>query len=250
MAAPTYQTLDPDKIIETLEKLEKRISARFPGSGLGRVADNLTKTARATSATVQKIARPNFTLRVLVGLLIGFFVVVAVMLGKRALGLQASTELTNIVQGLDAGVSLLVVIGGAAYYLSTVESRLRNDKALKALHGIRTIVHVIDMHQLTKDPSAYGAPVTSASPERHMSPFELQRYLSYCSELLSLTSKVAALYADRLRDPVVVDAVGDIERLSSQLSLKMWQKIEFMEERTQDMPAAPAVYPAIPAATS
>jgi hypothetical protein len=245
-----YQTLDPDKIIETLAKLERRIAERFPGSGISRVANNLTRTARNTSADASRIARPNLTLRILVGLLIAAFAVILVLLGKRALGLPASTELTNIVQGVDAGVSLLIVTGGAAYYLSTLESRLRNDRALKALHGLRTILHVIDMHQLTKDPSAYGTPRTSASPERQMTPFELQRYLSYCSELLSLAGKVAALYADKLRDPVVIEAVGDIERLSSELSQKMWQKIELMEERTHDVPTTPAAYPVAPAAAS
>ncbi len=85
------------------------------------------------------------------------------------------------------------------------------------------------MHQLTKDPTAFGAPRTCSSPERHLSPMELQRYLSYCSELLSLVSKVAALYAEKLRDPVIIDAVGDIEKLSTNLSQKMWQKIELIE---------------------
>jgi len=40
-----------------------------------------------------------------------------------------------------------------------------------------------------------------------MTPFELGRYLDYCSEMLSLTGKVAALYAQDLDDPVVVEAV-------------------------------------------
>jgi hypothetical protein len=34
-----------------------------------------------------------------------------------------------------------------------------------------------------------------------MSPFELTRYLDYCSEMLSLTSKLAAVYAQNLPDP-------------------------------------------------
>jgi hypothetical protein len=237
------QTLDPEKIIATLEKLERRISERFPGSGLSGVAAVLTRTAQATSAEVLRIARPKIALRLLVGLLIAFFVAIILWLGGQAVGMETSNELTSVMQGVDAGVSLLIVTGGAAYYLSTIEPRLRNDKALKGLHELRSIVHVIDMHQLTKDPSAFGAPRTSSSPDRHMSPFELQRYLSYCSELLSLTSKVAALYADKLRDPVVVEAVGDIERLTTELSQKMWQKIELMEERIHDGPARSSLAP-------
>ena len=111
----------------------------------------------------------------------------------------------------------------------TAENPLKRRLALGALHDFRSIVHVIDMHQLTKDPSAMGGSRTSSSPQRPLSPFEIVRYLDYCAEMLSLASKVAALYAQNLRDPVVVDAVGDIERLTTNLSQKIWQKISIIE---------------------
>jgi hypothetical protein len=62
-----------------------------------------------------------------------------------------------------------------------------------------------------------------------MSPFELTRYLDYCSEMLSLTSKLAALYAQNLPDPVVIDAVNEIESLTTNLSQKIWQKITILD---------------------
>mgnify|MGYP002805600445 CR=1 FL=1 len=228
------RTLDPDKITATLKTLERRIGERFPGSGLSGVAGVLTRTAEATSAAVVKIARPYVLLRIAVGLLLALFAATLVWLGAQALDLKASRELTSIMQGVDAGVSLLIVFGGAAYYVSTLEARWRNDQALKGLHELRSIVHVIDMHQLTKDPSAVGGPRTTSSPDRSMTPFELQRYLGYCSELLSLASKVAALYAVKLRDPVIVEAVGDIERLTTELSQKIWQKIVLAGDTTAD----------------
>ena len=96
-----------------------------------------------------------------------------------------------------------------------------------SLHKLRSIVHVVDMHQLTKDPSAVvsGGPPTAHSPKRELSGFELIRYLDYCSELLSLTGKVAALYAQVSRDAVVVSAVQELEQLATSLSQKIWQKI-------------------------
>ncbi len=114
---------------------------------------------------------------------------------------------------------------------------------MKSLYELRAIIHVIDMHQLTKDPSAYGAPRMSSSPDRSMSPHQLLRYLGYCSELLSLASKVAALYADKLRDPAIVDAVGDIERLTAHLGQKIWQKIELVQQRMPTRPASDALAP-------
>jgi hypothetical protein len=88
------------------------------------------------------------------------------------------------------------------------------------------------MHQLTKDPGAYqrGFKPTASSPVRKMSKSDLGRYLDYCSELLSLTGKIAALYAQAFNDSVVADAVNDIENLATNLSQKIWQKITLVRQ--------------------
>jgi hypothetical protein len=107
---------------------------------------------------------------------------------------------------------------------------------LDALHRLRSLAHVIDMHQLTKDPTVIlDTHKTPASPERTMSQFELTRYLDYCSEMLAMVGKLAALYGERMRDGVVIDAVNDIETLTTSLGRKIWQKITIisaLEERT------------------
>ena len=74
-----------------------------------------------------------------------------------------------------------------------------------------------------------------------MSRYELVRYLSYCSEMLSLSSKAAAVYADNIHDAAVIDAVGDIERLTTNLSQKIWQKITLVETDLEDDRGARAV---------
>ncbi|HLA64366.1 MAG TPA: hypothetical protein VK610_08045, partial [Rhodothermales bacterium] len=70
---------------------------------------------------------------------------------------------------------------------------------------------------------------TASSPTRTMSAPELGRYLDYCSEMLSLTSKVAALFVQHLNDPVVLSAVNEIENLATGTSGKIWQKITLLE---------------------
>lgn len=243
-----YRTLNPERIISTLETLTQRIGERFPNSGLAGVSADLTSIAKQTQDKVDRIARPYLGLRVLlVSLLASAVALIAwlVISAKDALSISASTEISEVVQGVDAGVSVLIFLGATALFLMSLESRWRRDQALKALHEFRSIVHVIDMHQLTKDPSAFGAPRTSSSPERPMSVYQLLRYLGYCSELLSLSGKVAALYADKLRDPVIIDAVGDIERLTANLSQKIWQKIELVQERMPSRPASDALAPKV-----
>jgi hypothetical protein len=104
------------------------------------------------------------------------------------------------------------------------------------LHELRSIIHVIDMHQLTKDPGADASvsTPTASSPKRTLDNHQLVRYLDYCSEMLSLTAKVAALYAQSFPDPVVTEAVNDLERTAASLSQKIWQKINILERLSRD----------------
>jgi hypothetical protein len=45
-----YRTLDPDKIVATLDQLVARISERFPGAGLARVCTELKLVAAESQA--------------------------------------------------------------------------------------------------------------------------------------------------------------------------------------------------------
>jgi hypothetical protein len=91
--------------------------------------------------------------------------------------------------------------------------------------------HIVDMHQLTKDPEAIlmGAPPTASSPQRTLGEMELRRYLDCSCELLALVGKVAALYAEGLADLVILDAVDDLEDLTAGLIGKIWQKLVIMD---------------------
>ena len=56
----------------------------------------------------------------------------------------------------------------------------------------------------------------------------MHHYLSYCSEMLSLTAKTAALCAEHSADGVVLETVSYIETLTTELSNKIWQKISLL----------------------
>ena len=90
------------------------------------------------------------------------------------------------------------------------------------------------MHQLTKDPEMVLTqhPKTDVSPDRNMTPFELNRYLDYCSEMLALISKVGALYVQSFPDSQALAAVDEIENLTTALSRKIWQKIMILDRYT------------------
>jgi hypothetical protein len=221
-----YRALDPSKLIETLALLQARIDERFPGSGLGKVCAELTDAARASAAEAARLARPSWAWRIAVGsiVLLGVWAQVA---AARFLHLERVKADADLLQILEAAVNLLLLFGGAAWFLLTVEKRRKRGRALDALHGLRALAHVVDMHQLTKDPTVLvkAHERTATSPTRAMGPFELTRYLDYCAEMLSLIGKLAALYADEMRDSVVIDAVNELESLTASLAQKCWQKI-------------------------
>jgi hypothetical protein len=227
-----YRTLDAEKIVTTLVQLERRITERFPGAGLARVCAELVIIAGQTRERSQEIARPRPGLRVAIALcVLGAAGVVVWIVARIVQSTRANDDLFGTIQGIDAGLNMAVLLAAGLFFLVSIEERFKRRRALKALHELRSIIHVIDMHQLTKDPmtDVEVSTPTPSSPKRTLTPYQLVRYLDYCSEMLSLTAKVAALYAQSLPDPVVTEAVNDIERIAASISQKIWQKINIQE---------------------
>lgn len=246
-----YRTLDPAKIVAQLEQLERRIGERFPNAGLARVCADLIEVARETHGRVEAISRRNWVLRSGVVLLVLACAALLVKIGAYIDFSKTNADsVYSVLQGIEATMNLLVLMGIAVAFLVTVEDRLKRRRAVAAIHELRSIVHVIDMHQLTKDPgSIVGAgQETASSPKRSLTPFQLARYLDYCSEMLSLSAKVAALYAQSLPDPVVASAASDLEQMSANLSNKIWQKITIVQGMHAVMPgtAVPGMRPVAP----
>ena len=227
-----FRSLDATRIAETAERLGKRIAERFPGSGLSGVADSLRAEVLAAADTARWIAAPQWTVRALAyGVIAAMLALVVVTIVVMRGGVELFSSVADFLQGLDSAVNELVLIGAASYFLVGWEVRRKRRRALRGLHVLRSLAHIIDMHQLTKDPERLLTPEqsTPSSPERAFTAFELSRYLDYCSEMLSLISKTAALYVQEFDDPTTLDAVNDIELLTGSLSQKLWLKIDILE---------------------
>ncbi|HKD56254.1 MAG TPA: hypothetical protein VKD45_01985 [Hyphomicrobiaceae bacterium] len=236
----TYRALYPDKVVETIAVLRHRILERFAGAGLGEVCAELLLLAGENSARAEKIAGRNVPLRIaILVLLVAGLAALAWIVSLFNLFPKSADNVYSVLQGVDAAANLVVLMGAGVFFLTRIEERLKRRAALRALHELRSIVHVIDMHQLTKDPSATVSVAgnTPSSPARTLSRYEVTRYLDYCSEMLSLTSKVAVLFAQGFPDPAVTEAVSDIERIAAGLSQKIWQKIIILESQGVGQPA-------------
>lgn len=227
-------TLKEAYVVETIGRLQRRISERFPGSGLCSLCGELLDVARRASERSAKIGRPIVWIRVSAYALAVASIILLVWFAaywasEHRIEIRETSEL---VATLEAGANVLLLFGATLYFLVSLENRIKRRRALTAIHELRSICHIIDMHQLTKDPERILQKFksTSASPQQHMTPLELNRYLDYCSEMLSLTGKIAALYVRDFDDTDSVASVSDVEQLSTGLSRKIWQKIMVLEQ--------------------
>jgi len=101
--------------------------------GIRAVAGGGRASARETVGRVELITRPNWGLRIGVALL-----VVATLLGPlffSALLRFSETvgSLGDFLEATDAGLHMLLVLGGAIAFLVTLEGRLQRRKALSAI---------------------------------------------------------------------------------------------------------------------
>ena len=245
-----YVSLNPGEIVNTVSQLRSRIDDRFPRSGLTNVCQQLLQISRRAEQKTEWIDRPILWMRALVWLGCGMFLAMCLAsiylvippLAQELVGTptidEAATDLEVLVPNIEAELNVLILLGGAIFFLLTLESRFKRGRALAAIHELRSLAHIIDMHQLTKDPErliiARQSMDTKASPELGMSQFELRRYLDYCSEMLALTGKIAALYVQRFDDPVALSSANEVEALTTGLSRKIWQKILILHTYCDD----------------
>lgn len=221
-----YQGLDSTRVIETCERLSRRIKERFPESGLGKVSEDLLQIARDAHDRATWIARPQLLLRWGVSLLIAAMLagITFVFVGLHPF--DSTFDFAGFVGVLEAGMNVIVFVGITALFLVTIERRIKRARALQAVHELRAIAHVIDMHQLTKDPDRLlgHAEPTPSDPKR-MPAIDIGRYLDFCSEMLSVVGKVAALYVQKFDDSVAIASVNEVETLTTGLTRKIWQKL-------------------------
>src|SRR5215510_9598468 len=153
-----YRHLDSNEIIKTVETLKARIERRFPDSGLSKLVGELSLVAKETVNRTVWIQRPHLLLRAATALsTIGIIALLVLMLVH--IPQFKFDDYTNFIQALEASISSVVFIGAAILFFLSWENRIKRRRALKAIHELRSLAHIVDMHQLSKDPESYFAPV-------------------------------------------------------------------------------------------
>ena len=253
-----FRSLQPEMVIETVEQLERRIAERFPDANLRQVAAELTTMAREAADRAQHISRPNIPMRLVQWLLVICGLGLVAWFARKVERSKDIFNLADFAQTMDGLISCLAAIGAVSLFVFSWELRLKRRLTLNALHELRSMAHIVDMHQLTKDPEPLllGGPSTPSSPERKLTPFELGRYLDYSSEMLSMISKTAAIYVQEFPDAVALDAVDEITSLTNGLTRNIWQKIMLLDRMQaalemsgESPPPPPLIAPTIAAET-
>lgn len=234
MSDPTLpadpQHLDASSVRATVVRLDQRIGARFPTRNLRvlpgqliQVIDHLQQrqaTWRSRRRALELACRLLIALTV-VGLLVGLVLI------------ATQTTPSDEPQGwawlsvFESLVNDVVFAGIAVYFLWALPERLQRRGDLATLQRLRSLAHVIDMHQLTKDPERLRDDFhsTAQTVPLGLTAIELANYLDYCSELLSMVGKTAALFGEDTEDRITLSTITGIEDLTNQLSGKIWTKI-------------------------
>jgi len=217
----------------TVAQLERRIRARFGDRGLTRAARDLADLVdvvqQSAGDSQVRLHRTTILARVVSVTIVVATVVALVITLKEAVteGLDNGFDWLPLI---ESTISDIVFAAIAVLFLWAFPERYERKTLLGLLHRLRSLAHVIDMHQLSKDPEQVS-PTYTRTPEsvsHGLDAEELHHYLDYCSEMLSLTAKTAALCAEHSSDPVVLSTVSTLETLTTELSNKIWQKISLL----------------------
>ena len=125
----SYRTLDADRIEATLETLLRRIDERFPSRGLSNLCKDILDLARQNKERLAKVSHPNIWLRT--------GAIVAIVTGIAGLiwfaltlpRLDVNSEISNVLQGVDAAVNTVALSGAASWFLLNLDTRWRRRAA-------------------------------------------------------------------------------------------------------------------------
>ena len=229
-----YERLAWDSVLTTVSRLVERIEARFQGRNLANVARTVASTVSTIGRRTDRRRETTQRWEIISRVGIAVVLVAAVLalwlsFGDtfRGDGPERSFEWVPLI---ESTVNDVVFAAIAVWFLHGLPARMERRATLAVLHRLRSLAHIIDMHQLTKDPERLlaGYQPTEHSADPRMSAAELRAYLDYCSELLSLVGKAAALCAEETSDAVVLNTVSTIEQMTTGMSNKIWQKISLL----------------------
>lgn len=231
-----FERLQADKILATVRRLHARILQHFPEAGLTQVAAEFASLAEASPERIALLYRRNLALRALIVVLLAAIVGVAALFmttwfADREHSLEVARDVGGLIQAIESVLGAAFFLSAAIVSIVTLEKRHIRVRVVRAMQELRAMAHIVDLHQLQKDPELFVIERGPGEAREHaeLSIGEMTRYLDFCTELLSLLGNVAVLYAQPSHDPTVHAAADDVQQLSGNLANKIWQKIMILD---------------------
>jgi len=215
--------LDPEKLTSTASQIASWLKGEFPQAHLTVVAEDVCKLTREATAKAGAIARPAWPLRLLLLLLFA-----GVVFGLYQWVKQ--NDIRTVMKLADDMKFAGMYIVAAVVFLITLEMKWKRLRVLRAVHELQSVCHIIDMHQLAKDPSIERFREQRDDFGNALFYEKVDEYLHACTALLAIVSKLGQLYIDRFPDPVATKAVNDFEETCTGLSTKIWSKIIYLNQ--------------------
>ncbi len=231
-------TLIPERVAASCHLLSDRVHARFPDRGLEHHAQWFAQYVdQLVAAGPETVAAPLLFRLVswLGGLAVGGLLFSPLFFVRRLDGLD---QLPVFLSSLDALSTVLAASVAAFFTMRSIEHAYVRQRAVAGLGTLRSFAHVTDMLQITKCPTHLLFPQGGGEADRTAvdasdEATALTHYLTYCSELYALTSKVAVLYGEWTTDVLVLDAIDDVDDLCMGLESKTTPKILLLEQLNQ-----------------
>ena len=155
-----YTRLDEGSIIRTIEGLRDRIASTFPQANLLRVCEQFLDVSKRVVAVEHYLRRPHWPLRIIGIASVAVLTIFLILIATLAARADADLTFNSVVATVESAVNDLAFFGIAVFFLLRLETRVKRGKALEMLHELRSLTHIVDMHQLTKDPA-----LITTSPE-------------------------------------------------------------------------------------
>jgi hypothetical protein len=226
--------LDPSKIVETAKNLADDINARFPGSSLAGLAEELTKVAVATRTRGRQARRPILAIRAVSALAIGLALVGLWYLARHIHTRWEFSTVGELFGALTAGFNLVVLLAGALWFCATLEARFKRKETLEYIQELREFAHVIDVTQLYYTPGLYQS--HHEAPPGKMAIDET--YLLYCTQMLGVISNLAPLYTRGATGDSILRAASEVQMLAMAIATKHLAKAEAARGMSKELAQA------------
>ena len=231
----TAAELNPKKLCKTIHSLEVIVAEKFPERSFRKTILELSKVAKEAKELSYKLSGKHvvaWTIIIAAPIVLLCAISYLFIVYAHFSSDEAQTGILEYSDTLDLFVNLIVLSVMGSYALFRQYRLRRRKRAMQILHKLRSIAHVIDLTQHGKN-YQFIVDTQDHKSDKYISLDDCIQYLTYSSQALSLTSKVAAILIEDYNDNTVIASVCEIESLCTGISLKIWQKIETLQRHVK-----------------